>query len=129
MNQSLSGKTGAVHYSLTPGLRPAIAHGLNGNPITVSGLDGLTRSSPAAVTPDLAVSGSGSGVTTLHFTMIRTDGAEEPLPITNGGLRLAEAVTTPPPDAHTHARIYADRLTDKAVPFPDPVQTRWRSPT
>ncbi len=60
-------------YILTPGLRPTIARGLTDNPIPDSASYGLTRSSPIPVTRDVAVTGSGSDVTTSHFITIGTE--------------------------------------------------------
>lgn len=63
-------------FSLTPCLRSAVANGLPGGPIPVSGSDGLTRSCPTPVTRVVAVSGLGSDVTPSHFATTATDDAE-----------------------------------------------------
>ena len=99
-------------HNLTSGLRPTIAHGFIGPPIPVSGSEGLTRSTPTPVTHDVVVTGARSAATPSQlFTPPRTDGADGPRPIPDGGSLPVEAQTLPPADTHTYARISATPVT------------------
>ncbi|WP_299085906.1 hypothetical protein, partial [uncultured Ruegeria sp.] len=103
-------------YILTPGLRPTIARGFTGHPISDSGSDGLTRSplNPYDMRFGRHRVGVGDNRLTLYHnwngTTFGTGSAKAALPIADGGSLPLEAQTKPLAGAHTYARINTSQL-------------------